>query len=61
MAVRRIAAAVIDLALLGQRGLLGEIIGAVQFRDILGDDDAAADKSVAQLEEVMYEATGQAA
>ena len=38
--VRRVAAAVDDLALFGERGLLGEVVGAVQLRDVLGDDDA---------------------
>src|SRR5438067_10252844 len=38
--VRGVAAAVDHLALLSQIGLLGQIVGAVQFIDILGDDDA---------------------
>ena len=41
VAVRRIAAAVDDLAFLAQRSLLGEIVRpAVQLGDVLGDDDA---------------------
>src|SRR6266404_6070332 len=40
VAVRRIEATVDDLALLAQRGLLGEIVRAVQLGDILGDHDA---------------------
>src|SRR3954447_12723222 len=40
VAVRRVAAAVDDLGLLAERGLLGEVVGAVQLGDILGDDDA---------------------
>ena len=41
MTVRRVAAAVDDVALFGERGLLGEIVaGAVQIGDILGDHDA---------------------
>ncbi len=40
MAVRRIAAAVGDLALLRQRGLFCQIVGAVQLGDVLGDDNA---------------------
>src|SRR5207244_596144 len=41
VAVRRVAAAVDHLALLGKRGLLGEIVArAVQVGDILGDDCA---------------------
>src|SRR5207244_1689485 len=35
MAVRRIAQAVVDLALFGQRRLLGEIVVAMQLSDIL--------------------------
>src|SRR3954454_5553669 len=39
--VRRVAAAVDDLALLAERGLLGEIVGrAVQLGDVLGDHRA---------------------
>jgi hypothetical protein len=38
--VRTVAATVDDSAFLGQRRLLGEVIGAVQLGDILGDDDA---------------------
>ncbi len=37
MAVGRIAAAVDDLALFRQRGLLGQVVRAVQFGDVLGD------------------------
>src|SRR3954453_2526446 len=41
VAVRRVAAAIDDLALLAERGLLGEIVGrAVQVGDILGDHRA---------------------
>ena len=40
MAVRRVAAAVDDLALFAQCGLLGEIVGAVQLGDVLGDHHA---------------------
>src|SRR5450631_4348270 len=40
MAVRGIAATVDDIALLGKRGLLGEIVGGVQLGDILRDHDA---------------------
>jgi hypothetical protein len=40
MAVWCIAAAVDDLCLFAQRGLLGKIIGAVEFGDVLGNDDA---------------------
>src|ERR1700737_1659272 len=40
MAVRRIAAAVYDVALLAQRGLFGQVVGAVQLGDIPGDHDA---------------------
>ncbi len=40
MAVRRIAEAVVDLALFGQRRLLGDIVFAVQLGDILCDHDA---------------------
>src|SRR5438552_15101552 len=40
MLVGRIAAAVDDVALLGQRGLLCQIVLTVQFVDILRDDDA---------------------
>src|SRR5260370_8355960 len=40
VAVRRIAAAVDDLALLGERGLLGEVIAAgAQLGDVLGNPD----------------------
>src|ERR1041384_842061 len=38
--VGRIAAAIDDVALLGQRGLLCQIVLAMQFVDILGDNDA---------------------
>ena len=38
--VRRVATAVDDGALLRERGLLGEVVGAVELRDVLGDDDA---------------------
>jgi diguanylate cyclase (GGDEF)-like protein len=38
--VRRIATAVDDIAFLGKRGLFGQIVGAVQLGDILGDHDA---------------------
>src|SRR6478735_8040786 len=41
VAIRRVAGAVDDLALFGERGLLGEIVaGAVEVGDILGDHDA---------------------
>ena len=40
VAVRRIAAAVDDFALLGQRGLFGQIVGAVQLGDVPGDHHA---------------------
>src|SRR5438067_4200094 len=40
MLVGRIAAAVDDVALLGQRGLLCQIVLTVQLVDILSDDDA---------------------
>src|SRR5258708_32466376 len=40
MAVRVIADAVVDFALLGQPGLLGEIVVAMQLGDILRDHDA---------------------
>src|SRR5205085_1110822 len=36
--IRRVAAAVDDIAFLGKRGLLAEIVVAVQLRHILGDD-----------------------
>src|SRR5437588_7987319 len=39
MLVRGVAAAVDDVAFLGQRGLLREIVGAVQLVEILGDDN----------------------
>src|SRR5260221_1851944 len=35
---RRVAETVDDIALLGERGLFGEAIAAVQFCDVLGDD-----------------------
>src|SRR5438477_10381054 len=37
--VRRIAASVDDVALLGQRGLLVEVVVAVQLREVLGNHD----------------------
>src|SRR6185437_4024604 len=40
VAVRRIAAAVDDFALLAERGLLGQAVGAVQLGDVLGDHGA---------------------
>jgi hypothetical protein len=41
VAIRRVAGAVDDLALFGERGLLGEVVaGAVEVGDILGDHDA---------------------
>src|SRR5439155_9001378 len=40
MTVGRIAAAVDDLALLAERALLGEAVGAVQLCDVLGDHRA---------------------
>src|SRR5260370_26575869 len=40
MAVRRVATAVVDIALLAQRGLFCQAVGAVQLGDILGDHDA---------------------
>src|SRR5271155_2154475 len=40
MAVRGITAAVDDVALLAQRGLLGDVVGAMQFGNVLGDHDA---------------------
>src|ERR1700730_6558036 len=40
MPVRGIAAAVDDVALLAQRGLFGQVVGAVQLGDIPGDHDA---------------------
>ena len=39
MLVRGVAAAVDDVAFLGQRGLLGQVVGGVQFVEILGDDN----------------------
>src|ERR1700730_8298003 len=38
--VRRISPTVDDSALLGKRGLLGEIVGAMQFGNVLRNDDA---------------------
>src|SRR6185295_885213 len=38
--VGRIAAAVDDLALLAERGLLGKAVGAVQIGDVLGNNSA---------------------
>lgn len=35
--VRRIAASIIDLTFFGQGGLLGEIVGSVQFGNVLGN------------------------
>src|SRR5829696_8288072 len=41
VAVRRVAGTADDLALFGERGLLGEVVaGAVQFGDVLGDHRA---------------------
>ena len=40
VAIGLVADAIIYLTLLGERGLLGEIIGPVQLRDVLGDDHA---------------------
>src|SRR5580692_4431061 len=40
MPVRRVAAAIDDVAFFGKRGLLGQVVLAMQLRDILGDDDA---------------------
>src|SRR5436305_2074980 len=40
MAVRRVAAAVDDLALFAERSLLGEVVGAMQLAEILGDHHA---------------------
>src|SRR5580693_1248986 len=40
MPVGRVAAAIDDVAFFGKRGLLGQVILAMQLRDILGDDDA---------------------
>ena len=40
VAIGLVADAIIYLTLLGERGLLGEIIGAVQLRDVLGDNHA---------------------
>ena len=37
MSVWRVATTIVDLALFGQRGLLGEVVGAVQFGDVLRD------------------------
>src|SRR3954453_4203906 len=37
MAVRRVAATIDDIALLAQRGLLAQVVGTVQFSDVLGD------------------------
>src|SRR6478735_6283587 len=38
--VRRVATAVDDIALLGERGLLGEVVRAMQLGHAVGDDDA---------------------
>src|SRR6185312_5654692 len=38
--IRRIATPVVDVALLRERRLLGQIVGSVQFRDVLGDGHA---------------------
>src|SRR5260370_20006906 len=38
--VRRIAASIDDVAFLGERGLFGEIVGAMQLGNVLRDDDA---------------------
>jgi hypothetical protein len=41
MLIGRVAAAFDRVALFGERGLLGEVVGlAVQFVDVLGDNDA---------------------
>ena len=41
MAVRLVAGAIDDFALLAERGLLGQIVGGtVEIGDILGDHDA---------------------
>src|SRR6185312_15537309 len=41
VAVRGVAAAVVDLALFGERGFLGQIVArAVELGDVLGDHDA---------------------
>src|SRR6516225_6343012 len=40
VAIGLVADAIIYLTLLGERGLLGELIGAVQLRDVLGDNHA---------------------
>src|SRR5689334_4472139 len=37
--VRIVAAPIVYLPFLAERGLLGEIVGAMQLRDVLGDSD----------------------